>query len=299
MNKVVVITGPTAVGKTSISIKVAKHFKTNILNVDAFQVYKELNIGTSKPTLEERAGIKHLMMDELEPSDNFSIYDYQQAARCHIDNLVNENKLPLVVGGSGLYIDSLLYDYKLTSDGRDDDFEKQYLNLSNVELHELLEKYDYNKAQEIHPNNRKRVLRALEKALKKENQTDDYKALEHPLYDILIIFLEDDRDILYNRINLRVDQMVELGLVEEAEKLFAKELSLQARQAIGYRELFSYFNNEISKEEAIELIKQHSRNYAKRQFTWFRNHPHTINVRFENVDITSQKVINLINEFLK
>lgn len=299
MNKVVVITGPTAVGKTSISIQVAKHLQTDIINADAFQVYKSLNIGTSKPTIEERKGITHYMMDEINPNDNFSIFDFQQKGREYIQEIIEQNKTPLIVGGSGLYIDSLLYDYRLTNEGRNDNFEKGYEHLSNNELHEILRKYNVEKANEIHPNNRKRVLRALEKAINENENANEYKALEHPLYDILIIFLEDDRDVLYDRINKRVDQMIELGLLEEAEKLFKEDLSIQARQAIGYRELFSYFKKEITYEEAVDLIKQHSRNYAKRQFTWFRNHPHTTKVKFENLKDTSENVINLINEFLK
>ena len=300
MKKVIIITGPTGVGKTKLSVMLAKYLNTDIINSDAYQIYKDMNIGTAKPTLEEMNGVKHHLMDFLSPLSNFSIHDYQIIVREKINEFWENSKIPIMVGGSGLYIDSVLYDYRFEDSGRNLDNEKQYDHLSNEELHKLLESLDTYSASKIHPNNRKRVLRAIE--LSNNNISNEDRNLKNnPMYDFLLVFLNDDREVLYERINNRVDIMIKNGLLEEVRNLFPDKLGPQAKKAIGYQELFSYFNNEISKDEAISLIKQHSRNYAKRQLTWYRNHENVnfINVDVNNLENTHQEIIKLVEEFMK
>lgn len=300
MQKVIVITGPTGVGKTKLSVLLAKYLNTEIINGDAYQIYKDMNIGTAKPTIEEMNGIKHHLMDFLSPLSNFSIHDYQILVRNKISELWDNSRIPIIVGGSGLYIDSVLYDYRFENSGRNIEDEKKYDHLDNIELHKILESLDIESANKIHPNNRKRVLRAIE--LANNNISNEERNLKNnPMYDFLLIFLNDDREVLYERINDRVDIMIENGLIEEVKKLYPDKLGQQAQKAIGYQELYSYLDNKISKEEAISLIKQHSRNYAKRQLTWYRNHPNVnfINVDINNLEITKQEIIKLVDEFIK
>ncbi len=299
MKKVIVITGPTGVGKTKMSIELAKEFNTELINGDAYQIYKYMNIGTAKPTIEERCGITHHLMDFLDPLSSFSICDYQKLVRQKIDDFYEQNKTPIIVGGSGLYIDSVLYDYRFTEDARSIEDEKKYDEYTNEELHKILEKLDSDSANKIHPNNRKRVLRAIELAVSGNKENRNLK--DQPIYDFLLIFLNDDREILYERINKRVDEMVENGLLEEVKSLYPDKLSLQACKAIGYQEIYDYLDGKQSLDEAINLIKQHSRNYAKRQMTWYRNHQ---NVKFIMIDVnnlnnTKNEIIKLTNEFLQ
>lgn len=300
MNKVIVITGPTGVGKTKMSIELAKSLNTEIINGDAYQIYKDMNIGTAKPTLDERSGISHHLMDFLDPLSNFSICDYQKLVREKITEFHSNNKTPIIVGGSGLYIDSVLYDYRFTEEARNIEDEKKYAEYSNEELHNLLANLNPESALKIHPNNRKRVLRAIELA-ESGISNDDRNQKHHEMYDFLLIFLNDEREILYERINKRVDEMVNSGLLDEVKALYPDKLSNQAKKAIGYQEIFDYLDGKQSLDEAINLIKQHSRNYAKRQLTWYRNRE---NVKFIMIDInnlenTKNEIIELTKEFLK
>lgn len=295
-NKVIVITGPTGVGKTKISLEVAKNLNTEIINGDAYQIYQKMNIGTAKPTPDEQKIVKHHFFDFLDPLCEFSVSDYQKMIRSLIDDFVKDNKIPLIVGGTGLYIDSVIMNYQFLAPKRE---EEKYTELSNEDLHNLLKSLDPAVADSIHMNNRKRVLRAIELA-----NTQDFKSrtLKNEFYyEPLVIFLNDDREVLYERINKRVDQMINNGLVEEVKSLYPNKLGKTAQAAIGYKELFKYFDNEISLDEAIEKIKQNSRHYAKRQMTWYRNKEHTIfvNVNFNNLEETKEEVLRLINEFLK
>jgi len=301
MDKVIVITGPTAVGKTKLSISIAKYLNTDVINSDAYQVYKKLNIATAKITKEEMEGVTHHLLDILEPTEEFSVYDYQLLTRNKISEMINNHKTPLLVGGSGLYIDSVIKNYQFDEEKRDPKIENKYKDLSNEELHQILVTLNKEKAEEIHFNNRKRVLRAIELELSDTNKENRLKKNEN-IYDSLVIFLYDDREILYERINKRVDQMIKNGLLEEAKYLYDHNLlSKTSKATIGYKELFLYFNNEITLEEAIDLIKKNSRHYAKRQMTWFNNKNDVIKVKININDFnqTIEEVKELINNFIK
>lgn len=294
--KVVVITGPTGVGKTKISIEIAKLLNTEIINGDAYQIYTKMDIGTAKPTTLERSEVKHNFFDFLDPINNFSVSDYQREIRSYIDDFSNKNIVPLIVGGTGLYIDSVIMNYQFLAPKREND--NKFDDLSNKELHKVLEKIDYDASIKIHMNNRKRVLRAIKLANTQEIESRTLK--NEFYYDALVIFLNAERDVLYDRINKRVDKMINEGLVDEVKSLYPNQLGLTAKAAIGYKELFLYLNNEISLEDAIAKIKQNSRHYAKRQMTWYRNKPYAnfINVDFNNIEFTINEVYNLIKTFL-
>ena len=299
MKKVIVITGPTGVGKTKLSVMLAKYLNTEIINSDAYQIYQDMNIGTAKPTEKEMDGVKHHLMGFLSPLSNFSIHDYQIIVRKKIDEFWENSLVPIMVGGSGLYIDSVLYDYRFNEDGRNRENEKQYDDLSNGELHKILESLNKESAESIHPNNRKRVLRAIELA-KNNSSYEDRTLKNNPVYDFLLIFLNDDRDVLYERINARVDEMFKNGLLEEVTNLYPDKLGEQAKKAIGYSELYAYLDGFISQEEANFLIKQHSRNYAKRQLTWYRNHKNVnfVNVNIQDLNSTLDEIKELVDNFL-
>lgn len=294
MKKVVVLTGPTGVGKTETAISIAKHFNTDIINGDAFQIYDKLFISTAAPTEDEKKEVKHLLFNFLDPLSEFSIYDYQKLVRSKIEEQSLNNKLPFIVGGSGLYINSVVYDYQFSDTKRSDDFKEKYSSLTNKELHELLKDKDLDAYNKIHPNNRKRVERALE--LVELNQDINDKNEKVKYYDALIIFLNMDRDLLYTRINNRVDKMVELGLLDEFENVYPKKLGVQASRAIGIQELIEYKLGNNTLDEAINLIKQHSRNYAKRQITWFKHKSDCVMIDKNENSIGD--IINLIEKFL-
>ena len=291
MKKVIIITGPTAVGKTKLSIEVAKHFNMPLINGDAYQIYQHLDILTAKPTKEEMENVHHYLMDELDPKTSFSIYDYQKLVR----NLIEEIKIPIIVGGSGLYIDSVIYDYRFSENN---EYKFNDEGLTNDEIHNILTELDPENAKKIHPNNRKRVIRAIELA---KTQNNEERNQNHNLiYDPLIICLSLERDILYNRINQRVLKMIESGLVEEVEQ-DRNKIGFQASKAIGFNDVCNYLDGIISKDEMIDNIQKSSRHYAKRQLTWYRNHPNTliIDVNLDNYDETIKNTIFKINEFLK
>lgn len=274
--KVVAIVGPTAVGKTSLSIDLAKRFNGEIISGDSMQVYRGLDIGTAKVTPEEMEGVPHHLINVRELDENYSVADFQVAARQTIQEITERGRLPIVVGGTGLYIQSLLWDYKLGSEGEpeDDTLRKSYEHFAeengNQALWERLQSVDSLAAEKIHFNNRKKMIRALEVFELTGHSILEPKEQPKKLYDSFLIGLNTDRAILYQRINYRVDLMVEQGLLEEAKKL-AETPNVQAAQGIGYKELFPYFAGEMPLEAALEEVKLHSRRYAKRQLTWFRN----------------------------
>ncbi len=290
MKKVIIITGPTAVGKTKLSIEVAKYFKMPLINGDAYQIYQHLDILTAKPTLNEMEDVQHFLMDELDPQKSFSIYEYQKLVR----DLIDKVDIPIIVGGSGLYIDSVIYDYRF-SDNNDYKFNDE--GLTNEELHKILSSLDSENASKIHPNNRKRVIRAIELA---KTQNIEERSQNHNLvYEPLIICLSLDRDILYNRINQRVIEMIKNGLIEEVDN-DRNKIGFQASKAIGFKDVCNYLDGLITKDEMIDNIQKASRHYAKRQLTWYRNHSNTlmINVNLSNYEVTIKETINKINEFL-
>lgn len=298
MKKVIVITGPTAVGKTKLSIEIAKRLQTDIINGDAYQIYQKMNIGTAKPTDDEKQGVTHHYMDFLDSSKTYSIAEFQKGVRECIDDLTSKNKVPLIVGGSGLYIDSVIKNYQFLEEKRSNE-QSKYDSLTNEELHQVLANIDPDKASEIHPNNRKRVLRAIELISSNVDNTSRSKKNEL-VYDALIIFLNDNRESLYDRINKRVDKMLADGLIEEVKNIGINNYSMTSKVAIGYKEVIQYLNNEIDYNEMVELIKKNSRHYAKRQFTWFKNQDNcqVVNINLEDFNKTIDEVYNLITVFL-
>lgn len=293
MEKVVVIVGPTAIGKTKISIELAKRLGLEIISGDSVAVYKRLDIGSAKPTIEEMQGVKHHLISVLEPSEQYDVSMFQTEAR----KIIEKNKKVIICGGTGLYIQSVLFDYKFEASKRNNNFELEFKNYSNDELYDYLLKLDPNVDQEkLHRNNRKRVLRAIE--ILSENYNLDNTALERPIYDAYIIYLNVDRKLLYERINSRVDNMIKDGLVEEVRELADDGIF---PHAIGYKELLPYLGGDISLECAIDEIKKNSRHLAKRQMTWFKNQmdSHFYEVNLDNVEETINVIYNDVKEFLE
>lgn len=271
---VVVIVGPTAVGKTKTGIELAKAFDGEIVSGDSVQVYRGMDIGSAKVTKEEAEGIPHHLIDICDPDDAMSVAMFQQLARAAIDDIYARGKLPIIVGGTGLYIRSILYDYEFVERPVDEALREELERLAEVKgreaLHQRLVQLDPERAATIHPNNVRRVVRALEVAMQGDTQTTDSAPSEH--YDYRLFVLHADREILYDRINQRVDAMMEAGLVEEVERLLAQGYrETQAMRAIGYKEIIPFIDGNISKEKATDLLKQHTRQFAKRQLTWFRH----------------------------
>ncbi|WP_321284522.1 tRNA (adenosine(37)-N6)-dimethylallyltransferase MiaA [Exiguobacterium profundum] len=271
---VVVIVGPTAVGKTKTGIELAKAFDGEIVSGDSVQVYRGMDIGSAKVTKEEAEGIPHHLIDICDPDDAMSVAMFQQLARAAIDDIYARGKLPIIVGGTGLYIRSILYDYEFVEQPVDEALRAELERFAEVEgreaLHQRLVQLDPVRAATIHPNNVRRVVRALEVAMQGDTQTTDSAPSEH--YDYRLFVLHADREILYDRINQRVDAMMEAGLVEEVERLLAQGYrDTQAMRAIGYKEMIPFIDGKMSKEKATDLLKQHTRQFAKRQLTWFRH----------------------------
>ena len=270
---IIVIAGPTCSGKSSLAIKLALALDAEIINGDAFQVYKYFNIGTAKPTLKERTIVPHHLFDFVDPNTNFNVKDYQELARKTIADLENKKKNIVIVGGTGLYQKATLYDFSFDDEDNHADM-SDLVSLTNEELYEKLKKIDEESTKTIHVNNRKRVLRAIEiYRLHGKTKTSIIDSQEHKLlYDVMFIGLNVEREKLYNDINNRVDEMIKDGLVEEVTNLKSKyPASIHAFQAIGYKELLAYLDHKLTLNEAIELIKKNSRNYAKRQMTYFKN----------------------------
>lgn len=295
MNRVIVVVGPTAVGKTKISIELAKRYNCEIISGDSVAVYKELNIGSAKPTISEMQGVKHHLIDVLEPTEKYSVADFQVEARKIMDN----NKLSLICGGTGLYVQGALFNYEFEASRRDLDFGKKYEHLSNDELYAILLKNDPNIDKEkLHPNNRKRVLRALEVLEENGKSIHSYNKRNEALYDYFIVYLSMPRELLYERINKRVDIMMNDGLLKEVKDLYDKGIY---PHAIGYQEFIPYFEGAVSLETAVEEIKKNTRHLAKRQETWFKNQmsSHFYNVDVDNISSTISKIEDDINRWLE
>lgn len=284
-SKIIVIVGPTGVGKTSLSLSLAKNYNAEIINIDAMQIYKEMNIGTAK--IMDTKGIPHHLLSIRSVSEPYSVYEYQKDARKILDEFIKNNKNVIIVGGSGLYVKALLYDYKFDVENDNN----QYDNLSNEDIYTEIKKL--NNEVDIHINNRKRLVRMLNK-LKNNNKLDNNG--DTLLYDnVYFIGLSTDRTTLYKRIDERVDEMVKEGLIEEVKSLYDKNINtIPINTAIGYKELYKYFDSKISKEDAIDLIKKNSRHYAKRQYTWFNN---KMNIKWFDVDFNNFE--NTIKEVIK
>ena len=290
MNKIVVIIGPTGVGKTKLSISLAKYLDAVVINADSMQVYRDLNIGTAKIKENEKEGIKHYLFDICDIEEEYNIYKYQKDGRKLLDKFQKEGKNVVLVGGSGLYIKSLLYDYKF----QDEEYKEAYENLTNQELLEEIKKHH---ETDIHVNNRKRLIRELNK-IKNNNQiTSD---IHKKLYDFLLIGLTCDREELYKIVDKRVDLMIEDGLIEEVKALYEKGINSKAMQTgIGYKELYSYFKGDLSLEEAVKLIKKNTRHFIKRQYTFFKHQMDVtwLNVNFSNFEHTINEAIKIVDSY--
>lgn len=286
---IIVIVGPTGVGKTKLSIELAKTFDAEIINGDSVSIYKKLDIGSAKPTIVERDGIIHHLIDIRDVDEDYSIYDYQKDVRDTIEDIKSRNKNIIIVGGSGLYLKAALYDYNFN----DGTTYNEYNDLSNEELLNKIKCINSN--IDIHPNNRKRLVRTLNKLENNEEFGENKNKL---LYPVTIIGLTTSRETLYKRINLRVDNMIEEGLLEEVKSL--KDYYKTSRvlnTAIGYKEFYDYFYNNKDLYTVMEEIKKNSRRYAKRQYTFFN---HQMNVNWFSVDFDSFKnTINEVTEFIK
>lgn len=287
---IIVVLGPTAVGKTKMSVELAKLLNGEIINVDSTQIYKDLDIATAKIKENEKDGIPHHLFDIKNIKEDYTVYDYQKDCRNKIEEILCQNKTPILVGGTGLYIKAALYDYKFN-----DEVNNQFEDLTNEEIFNKLKELDEN--IDIHINNRKRLVRALNYCLNNNLKFSEKEKTDKLLYDTIFIGLTTDRNILYDRINKRVDVMVKDGLLEEAKKIYDSNIRTKAVMTpIGYKELFPYFKNKKSLEECLELIKQNSRKYAKRQYTWFNNQMDVVwfNVDFDNFNNTIKEVYNYI-----
>ena len=290
MNKVIVITGPTAVGKTKLSIELAKRYNGEIINADAVQVYKGLDIGSAKVTEEEKEDIPHHLFDIKEVDEEYTIYHYQKDCRKLIKEVQGRGKTPILVGGTGLYIKAALYDYKLTEEKETNTYD----NLTDEELYNKLLEVD--KDIVIDKNNRRRLIRALN-YYKENNKSINTNTTNKLLYDAIFIGLTTDRRILYDKINTRVDIMIKEGLLNEVKVFYDKNIRTKPLlNAIGYREIYSYFDGNISLEEAIDKINQNSRHYAKRQYTFFNHQLPVVwfETDYSNFNNTVEKVINYI-----
>ncbi|MDU5098872.1 MAG: tRNA (adenosine(37)-N6)-dimethylallyltransferase MiaA [Peptoniphilus grossensis] len=274
MENLVIITGPTGIGKTELSLELAKKYKGEIISSDSMQIYKKLNIGTAKIDL-NKTSILHHMVDIIEPSDNFTVADFKNSAKKIITDINNRGVLPFLVGGTGLYINSLVYNLDFTETEPDYEYRDELREILEEEgsefLYEKLQEQDRDMAEKIHKNNGQRIIRALE-ILKSGNKKGDNFREENKDYNLIYIGLNMDRSKLYEKINQRVDKMIDLGLVDEVKNLLDEGLdkNSQSLKAIGYKEVISYLDGEIDFDEMVDLIKKNSRHYAKRQLTWFR-----------------------------
>ena len=292
MKKIIVIVGPTGVGKTSLSIALAKRFDGEVINADSTQVYKGLDIATAKVTEEEKDNIPHHLFDIKDVIEDYTVYDYQKDGRACIKDIVNRKKTPIIVGGTGLYIKALLYDYEF----KEGNVKGDYSGFSNDEIYKKV--ISINPNTNIHVNNRKRLERFLDYyyntgEIIENNKTDNL------LYDAIFIGLTTDRETLYQRINKRVDMMVSNGLIEESKKIYDSKIRTKAIMTpIGYKELFPYFEKEKDLDECLDDIRQNSRRYAKRQYTWFNNQLNInwFNINFDDFDETVNDVCDFIED---
>ena len=297
MEKVIVVIGPTSVGKTKMGVALAKKLNGEVISGDSMQVYRQMDIGTAKVTIEEMEGVTHHCIDILDPKDQYSVHDFQQTVRKQITEITNRGHVPIIVGGTGLYIKAALYDYTFSEmENNHDEINKKYKDYTNEQLYAHLKQIDEESAKILHFNSRRRVLRAIEiyeqTGQKKSEMINEQEHI--CLYDAYFVGLTLPRELLYERINLRVDLMMKNGLQGEMESLIEQGLTRenQSMKAIGYKEWFDYFEGKCDLNEVSENIKKHSRQYAKRQYTWFKNQfdVHWYDVCLENFSKTIEEV---------
>ena len=306
-NKLIILAGPTASGKTSVSIDLAKRLGGEIISADSMQVYKYMDVGTAKISVEEMQGVKHHLIDVLDPKEDFNIVKFQNMVKCSIEEIVKNGHIPILVGGTGFYIQSVIYDIDFNNEDDNSSvrkkLEEEYDAFGADFMHEKLKKIDIVSAQNIHKNNKKRIIRAIEYFLMNNEPISSHNEVQREKkspYDYRFFVLNPPRDILYERINKRVDIMVENGLVDEVKKLREMGLSTAniSMQGIGYKEIIEYLDGEVSLETAIENIKQNTRHMAKRQVTWFKREKDVIYVdpfSFESNDKIVDYMIEKIN----
>jgi tRNA dimethylallyltransferase len=304
----IILTGPTSVGKTALSIALAKAVNGEIISADSMQVYKKMDIGTAKITSKEMSGVPHYMIDELEPEEEFNVVRFQQLAKKYIQQIYEKNKIPILVGGTGFYIQAVLYDIDFTQNDSDTSYRKELERLLKERggdyLYEMLKTTDPESALAIHPNNSKRVIRALEFASltgdKISEHNKEQKSRQSP-YHYCYFVLNKDRSKLYETINRRVDKMMEDGLLDEVGGLAAAGCTrdLVSMQGLGYKEMLAYLDGEYSLEEAVELLKRDTRHFAKRQLTWFKRERDVIWVEkdsFPSDEALLQYLLNCLKE---
>lgn len=283
-NKVIVICGPTASGKTALSIELAKKINGEIVSCDSMQIYKDMDIGTAKPTVEEMQGIKHYLIGYVSPEERYSVADYKRDAKNAIREIIEKGKMPIVVGGTGLYIDSLIYEIEYQDIKLDEEYRKKLEEEAQKngleELYKKAKQIDEKAIEKISPNDKKRILRILEiyhATGKTKTQQEIESRKKEVEYDYKVYALNWDRQKLYDRINKRVDLMIEQGLIDEVKNILKKYKKFPtAMQGLGYKEVVDYLNGVLTKEEMVEKIKMETRRYAKRQLTWFRKNKQTI-----------------------
>lgn len=304
---IIIITGPTAVGKTELSIALAKTIHGEIISADSMQVYKMMDIGTAKINKDEMDGIEHYLIDILDPKENFNVVTFQNLAKSAVDKIYQKNKIPIVVGGTGFYIQSLLYDISF-EETNESNFRQELITFYNQNgakaLHDKLKSIDYESYLNIHENNVKRVIRALEfyyetgYPISKHNE--EQKTKESP-YQFLYFVIDDDREKLYNRIDRRVEHMIKNGLIEEVENLlnYGCLKDMTSMQGIGYKEIIPYLENQYSLDEAIYILKRDTRHFAKRQLTWFRREQNVTWVnksQFNSLNLLLENILEEINK---
>lgn len=305
--KTLIITGLTACGKTETSIKIAKRINGEIISADSMQVYKRMDIGTAKIKPDEMQGIRHWLIDCFEPDFNYSVAVFAEYARKYIKDILQRGKVPIIVGGTGFYINALIYD-TCFSDKGDLRYNKQlydiYKEKGTEYIYSILRECDPKAAEKIHKNNIKRVIRAIEYYWQTGEKISEHNARERQKKascDYLLFILYDERDVLYKKINMRVDEMIKAGLVEEVENLLKEGYSpsLTSMQGLGYKEILKYINGEISLTEAAELLKKSTRHFAKRQVTWFKNRTNGIWINMSQCggsDGAAEKIIKKLKD---
>lgn len=305
MSDLIIIAGPTGVGKTEISLQLAERIQGEIVSCDSMQIYKGMDIGSAKADLEETRRVRHHMLDIVTPFDSFTVSNYKVLAEKAIDDILSRGRVPIMVGGTGLYIDAVIKDLSFTEGGNDEAYRKQLMVLAEERgksyVHGMLQEVDPVSAERIHPNNLKRVIRALEvyNVTGKPFSSFRDSSRPNPKYEIHYFYLNKDRESLYKGIDERVEKMLSMGLLDEVKKLKALGLTKDfvSMKGIGYKEFLSYLDEEMSLEEAIELVKMRSRNYAKRQLTWFRNHD--IARELNKDQLTEEEILKIMEECIK
>lgn len=309
MNKpLIVLTGPTAVGKTNLSIKLAKAVNGAIVSADSMQVYRDMNIGTAKISLDEMQGVKHYLIDELEPENDFNVVLFQKLAKKYIDEIYKSGQIPIIVGGTGFYIQAVLRDIDFTESKEDSSFREHLQNIADTKgadvLHDMLKRIDLASAESIHANNVKRVIRAIEynhQSGQLISQHNEEEKLRKSPYNYAYFVLNDERKKLYEKIDKRIDLMLEQGLVDEVTALKNRGLhsDMVSMKGLGYKEILSYLNGECSLDEAVYILKRDTRHFAKRQLTWFKREEDVIWLNKTDYNYKEEEILEYMLDILK